>query len=86
VRLTTHWRQLRVLLAMAVGFGQLSFASGPADAQDAFYQATAAEIAGPVGTLIRKEPRIGALQAPRPTRFSIDRPSRTDRPSRSLES
>jgi pimeloyl-ACP methyl ester carboxylesterase len=60
VRLTTHWRQLRVLLAMAVGFGQLSFASGPADAQDAFYQATAAEIAGPVGTLIRKEPRIGA--------------------------
>jgi dipeptidyl aminopeptidase/acylaminoacyl peptidase len=45
---------------MAVGFGQLSFASGPADAQDAFYQATAAEIAGPVGTLIRKEPRIGA--------------------------
>jgi acetyl esterase/lipase len=29
-------------------------------AQDAFYQATASEIAGPVGSLIRKEPRVGA--------------------------
>jgi acetyl esterase/lipase len=29
-------------------------------AQDAFYQATDSEIAGPVGTLIRKEPRVGA--------------------------
>jgi acetyl esterase/lipase len=29
-------------------------------AQDAFYQATASEIAAPVGSLIRKEPRVGA--------------------------
>jgi acetyl esterase/lipase len=29
-------------------------------AQDAFYQATESEIAGPVGSLIRKEPRVGA--------------------------
>jgi dipeptidyl aminopeptidase/acylaminoacyl peptidase len=34
--------------------------SSPADAQDAFYQATNSEIAGPVGTLIRKELRVGA--------------------------
>ena len=32
----------------------------PADAQDAFYHATDSEIAGPVGTLIRNEPRVGA--------------------------
>ena len=32
----------------------------PASAQGAFYKATDSEIAGPVGSLIRKEPRVGA--------------------------
>ena len=32
----------------------------PAAAQDAFYQATDSEISGPVGSVIRKEPRVGA--------------------------
>jgi acetyl esterase/lipase len=32
----------------------------PADAQGAFYRASEGEIAGPVGSLIRKEPRVGA--------------------------
>ncbi|MGA9895419.1 MAG: alpha/beta fold hydrolase [Xanthobacteraceae bacterium] len=32
----------------------------PAAAQSAFYQATDSEISGPVGSLIRKEPRVGA--------------------------
>lgn len=32
----------------------------PAAAQGAFYRATDSEIAGPVGSLIRKEPRVGA--------------------------
>jgi acetyl esterase/lipase len=32
----------------------------PAKAQDAFYQASASEIAGPVGSVIREEPRVGA--------------------------
>ena len=31
-----------------------------AGAEDAFYQATDSEIAGPIGSLIRHEPRIGA--------------------------
>jgi acetyl esterase/lipase len=32
----------------------------PARAQDAFYQTTDSEIAGPIGSLIRHEPRVGA--------------------------
>jgi acetyl esterase/lipase len=34
--------------------------SPPARAQDAFYQTTDSEIAGPIGSLIRHEPRVGA--------------------------
>ena len=34
--------------------------SPPARAQDAFYQTTESEIAGPIGSLIRHEPRVGA--------------------------
>jgi acetyl esterase/lipase len=42
------------------GIGLAVLSSSTAVAQDAFYRATANEIAGPVGTLIRKEPRVGA--------------------------
>ena len=34
--------------------------SPPARAQDTFYQTTESEIAGPIGSLIRHEPRVGA--------------------------
>jgi acetyl esterase/lipase len=51
------------LCACAVVLAVLSIAvlcASPAAAQGAFYQATDSEIAGPVGSLIRKETRIGA--------------------------
>jgi hypothetical protein len=41
-------------------FGSFGEVSPQAKAQDAFYQTTGREIAGPVGSLIRKEPRVGA--------------------------
>ena len=42
--------------------GRLLFRAplSPAGAEDAFYRATDSEIAGPIGSLIRHEPRIGA--------------------------
>jgi acetyl esterase/lipase len=42
------------------GISVAVFCASPAAAQGAFYQATDSEIAGPVGSLIRKETRIGA--------------------------
>jgi acetyl esterase/lipase len=42
------------------GVTALALAAGPAVAQSPFYQATAAEIAGPPGTLIRQEPMLSA--------------------------
>lgn len=42
------------------GICYATLGSSPATAQGAFYQATRSEIAGPVGSLIRKEPRVGA--------------------------
>jgi hypothetical protein len=71
---------LRGLMASTLSLGQLWFAGEQASAQDAFYQATASDIAGPVGTLIRSEPRVGGRTAPLPSRFSIDLRSPTDRP------
>ncbi len=47
----------------AVAFASVCCAaltSSPVAAQGAFYRATDSEIAGPVGSLIRKEPRVGA--------------------------
>lgn len=51
------------LCACALVLAGMCFAllqPSPAAAQGAFYQATDSEIAGPVGSLIRKEPRVGA--------------------------
>jgi acetyl esterase/lipase len=42
------------------GVTALALAAGPVVAQSPFYQATAAEIAGPPGTLIRQEPMLSA--------------------------
>src|SRR3984885_2709005 len=42
------------------GVGMALHGSSPVAAQGAFYRATDAEIAGPVGGLIRKETRVGA--------------------------
>jgi acetyl esterase/lipase len=60
VRWIVHKHWLRILFAGTLSLGQLSSVSGGANAQGAFYQATADEAAGPVGTLIRSEPRVGA--------------------------
>jgi acetyl esterase/lipase len=51
---------LRVCTLSSVVCSFATFHPSLAVAQDAFYQATDSEIAGPVGTLIRKEPRVGA--------------------------
>jgi acetyl esterase/lipase len=51
---------LRVCTFCLVVCSIATYRPSPAVAQDAFYQATDSEIAGPVGTLIRKEPRVGA--------------------------
>jgi acetyl esterase/lipase len=50
------------LRAGALGLASVYLAvlGSPAAAQGAFYKATDSEIAGPVGSLIRKEPRVGA--------------------------
>lgn len=51
------------ICACALVFASISFAvlrPSSASAQGAFYKATDSEIAGPVGSLIRKEPRVGA--------------------------
>ena len=46
------------LVVPSLCLGALS--ASPATAQGAFYRASVGEIAGPVGSLIRKEPRVGA--------------------------
>jgi acetyl esterase/lipase len=58
VRPTTKNIWAIVFLLAATCFALLR--ASPAVAQDAFYEATESEIAGPVGSLIRKEPRVGA--------------------------
>jgi acetyl esterase/lipase len=58
VRQTTKDILAIVFLLAATCFALLR--ASPAVAQDAFYAATESEIAGPVGSLIRKEPRVGA--------------------------
>jgi acetyl esterase/lipase len=56
---TTATRLLACALIVTSGY-LAALRSSPAAAQGAFYQATDGEIAGPVGSLIRKEPRVGA--------------------------
>ncbi|HEX4408091.1 MAG TPA: alpha/beta fold hydrolase [Xanthobacteraceae bacterium] len=56
----TSGQMRRIWLALILTLGQTSFAPSLANAQDAFYQATPAEISGPVGSVIRKETRVGA--------------------------
>jgi acetyl esterase/lipase len=53
---TRFWARAFVLAAACLAVLRPS----PAAAQSAFYQATDSEISGPVGSLIRKEPRVGA--------------------------
>src|ERR1700733_6993222 len=47
-------------LLVLAGVCLIVLGPSPAAAQGAFYRATDSEIAGPVGSLIRKEPRVGA--------------------------
>jgi acetyl esterase/lipase len=53
---TRLWARAFVLAATCFAVLRPSLAA----AQDAFYQATDSEISGPVGSVIRKEPRVGA--------------------------
>lgn len=53
---TRFWARAFVLAAACLAV----LCPSPAAAQSAFYQATDSEISGPVGSLIRKEPRVGA--------------------------
>jgi acetyl esterase/lipase len=55
--ITTRLGACAVVIA---GAGLAMLRPLPAAAQDAFYQTTDSELAGPAGTLIRKEPRVGA--------------------------
>jgi acetyl esterase/lipase len=52
--------RLRVCALVLTGICLVVLCPLPTAAEDAFYQATDGEIAGPVGSLIRKEPRAGA--------------------------
>jgi hypothetical protein len=47
-------------ILILVGIGLALLGPSPAAAQGAFYRASDSEIAGPVGSLIRKESRVGA--------------------------
>ena len=51
---------LRACILALIGVSPALLHTQPAAAQDAFYQAAESEIAGPAGSVIRKEPRLGA--------------------------
>jgi acetyl esterase/lipase len=53
-------KNLRACAFVLAGACSSVLLSPPARAQDAFYQATDSEIAGPIGSVIRHEPRVGA--------------------------
>jgi acetyl esterase/lipase len=53
-------KSLRACAFVLVGACSSLLPSPPARAQDAFYRTTDSEIAGPIGSLIRHEPRVGA--------------------------
>ena len=56
----TMTARLCAWLLVLAGVCLIVLGPSPAAAQGAFYRATDSEIAGPVGSLIRKEPRVGA--------------------------
>jgi hypothetical protein len=58
----TMMAALRACILALIGVSPALLHTQPAAAQDAFYQATESEIAGPAGSVIRKEPRLGAQQ------------------------
>lgn len=53
-------KNLRACAFVLAGACSSLLPSPPARAQDAFYRTTDSEIAGPIGSLIRHEPRVGA--------------------------
>jgi acetyl esterase/lipase len=60
VMVRTIVTRLRACALVLAGLCLAVLSPSIAAAQNAFYRATASEIAGPVGSLIRKEPRVGA--------------------------